>query len=66
MTAQIAERLLRDGRAKLKDCRSAKTGRTYNADVLLTTEADGRAQFSLEFPEPKGGKEKSHDRKENR
>lgn len=66
MTAQIAERLLRDGRAKLKGCRSAKTGRTYNADVLLTTEADGRAQFSLEFPEPKGGKEKSHDRKENR
>lgn len=66
MTAQIAERLLRDGRAKLKDCRSAKTGRTYNADVLLTTEADGRAQFSLEFPDPKGGKEKTNGRKESR
>lgn len=66
ITAQIAERLLRDGRAKLKDCRSAKTGRTYNADVLLTTEADGRAQFSLEFPDPKGGKEKTNGRKESR
>lgn len=37
-----------DGRVRLKDCRSAK-GKTYNATVLLTTEADGRSKFSLEF-----------------
>ena len=38
-----------DGRARLKDCKSQRTGKTYNATVMLTTEADGRAKFSLEF-----------------
>ena len=37
-----------DGRVRLKDCKSAK-GKTYNATVLLGTEADGRSKFSLEF-----------------
>ena len=37
------------GRARLKDCKSQHTGKTYNASVLMTTEADGRAKFSLEF-----------------
>ena len=31
-----------------KDCKSAK-GKTYNATVLLSCEADGRSKFSLEF-----------------
>lgn len=48
MDAHVADKLLRDGRVRLKDCRSAK-GKTYNATVLLTTEADGRSKFSLEF-----------------
>lgn len=48
MNAHVADKLLRDGRVRLKDCRSAK-GKTYNATVLLTTEADGRSKFSLEF-----------------
>lgn len=48
MDAHVADKLLRDGRVRLKDCRSAK-GKTYNATVLLTTEADGRSNFSLEF-----------------
>ena len=48
MDAHVADKLLRDGRVHLKDCRSAK-GKTYNATVLLTTEADGRSKFSLEF-----------------
>ena len=49
LTSQIVERLLRDGRVKLKDCRSRKTGKTYNADLLLSTEEDGRPGFSLKF-----------------
>ena len=53
LTSQIVEKLLKDGRARLKDCKSQKTGKTYNADILLTTEADGRPQFSLEFPDAK-------------
>ena len=48
LDSHVADKLLRDGRIRLKDCRSAK-GKTYNATVLLSTEADGRSKFSLEF-----------------
>ena len=48
MDAHVADRLLRDGRVRLKDCKSSK-GKAYNAPVLLSTEADGRSKFSLEF-----------------
>ena len=48
MDAHVADKLLRDGRVRLKDCRSAK-GKSYNATVLLGTESDGRCKFSLEF-----------------
>ena len=48
-TRQVVDKLLRDGRARLKDCKSQRTGKTYNASVILTTEADGRAKYSLEF-----------------
>ena len=41
MDAHVADKLLRDGRVRLKDCKSAK-GKTYNATVLLSTEPDGR------------------------
>lgn len=54
LTTHIVDQLLRDGRAKLKDCKSKKTGKNYNATVLLTTEADGRAKFQMEFDN--GGK----------
>ena len=48
LDAHVADKLLRDGRVRLKDCKSAK-GKTYNAAVLLSCEADGRSKFSLEF-----------------
>ena len=48
LDGRMADKLLRDGRVRLKDCKSAK-GKTYNATVLLGTEADGRSKFSLEF-----------------
>ena len=48
LDSHVADKLLRDGRVRLKDCRSAK-GKTYNATVLLSCEADGRSRFSLEF-----------------
>ena len=48
MDTHVADKLLRDGRIRLKDCKSAK-GKVYNATVLLSTEADGRSKFSLEF-----------------
>ena len=48
LDGRMAGKLLRDGRVRLKDCKSAK-GKTYNATVLLSCEADGRSKFSLEF-----------------
>ena len=48
LDSHVADKLLRDGRVRLKDCKSVK-GKTYNATVLLGTEADGRSKFSLEF-----------------
>lgn len=57
------ERLVRDGRIRVKDCKSQKTGKTYNASVLLSTEADGRPKFQLEF-ESGGGREMSAEKLE--
>ena len=48
LDGRVVDKLLRDGRVRLKDCKSAK-GKTYNATVLLGTEADGRSKFSLKF-----------------
>ncbi len=55
LTPHIVDELLRDGRTKLKDCKSKRTGKNYDATVLLFTEADGRAKFHMEFKN--GGKE---------
>ena len=49
LTAAVAEKLVKNGHVRLKDCKSQRTGKTYNADVLLTTEEDGRAKFQMEF-----------------
>ena len=48
LDGRVVDKLLRDGRVHLKDCKSAK-GKTYNATVLLSAESDGRSKFSLEF-----------------
>ena len=49
MTSQLAKALLSDGRAKLKGCKSAKTGRTYDATVVMNTDSTGQVQYSMEF-----------------
>ena len=49
MTRQIAELLLKNGKAKLKKCRSVKTGKTYDCTVVLSVNDVGQAQFNLEF-----------------
>ncbi len=48
LDGRVVDKLLRDGRVRLKDCKSAK-GKTHNATVLLSAESDGRSKFSLEF-----------------
>ena len=37
VSAKLVDKLLRDGRARLKDCKSQRTSRTYNASVLMTS-----------------------------
>lgn len=49
MNQSIAQSLLKDGKVKLKKCRSAKTGKTYDATVVMSTDEHARAQFALEF-----------------
>jgi DNA topoisomerase-3 len=50
LTAKLAETLLRDGRAPVKNLFSEKTGKSYNA--VLTLRDDGtRSTYGLEFPE---------------
>lgn len=49
LTKQVAEQLLSRGRAKLKKCRSVKTGKTYDTTVLLSVSDNGAPQFTLDF-----------------
>ncbi|WP_408069402.1 DNA topoisomerase 3 [Butyrivibrio sp. JL13D10] len=49
LTKQVAEQLLSRGRAKLKKCRSVKTGKTYDTTVVLSVSDNGIPQFTLDF-----------------
>ncbi|MDO4647893.1 MAG: DNA topoisomerase 3 [Eubacteriales bacterium] len=54
MTAEIAERLVREGKVSLQGCKSARTGKMYNAVVKVVPGQDGRAEFQMDFEN--GGK----------
>lgn len=56
LTDSMAEKLLGYGRIKLNGCKSAKTGRTFNATVLMEVDETGRTSFSMEFEN--GGKKR--------
>ena len=58
MNKAVAENLLKDGKVKLKKCRSVKTGKTYDTTVIMTADEKQRAQFSLEFENRSQGKER--------
>lgn len=49
LTKQVAEQFLSRGRAKLKKCRSVKTGKTYDTTVVLSVSDNGAPQFTLDF-----------------
>ena len=49
LTKQVAEQLLSRGKAKLKKCRSVKTGKTYDTTVVLSVSDNGTPQFTLDF-----------------
>ncbi|MCQ2524812.1 MAG: DNA topoisomerase 3 [Lachnospiraceae bacterium] len=54
LNKQIAVDLLSKGKTKLKKCRSAKTGKTYNCTVTMTVNDVGAPQFGLEFEKNRG------------
>ena len=53
ITRPIAEQLLIKGKAKLKKCRSIKTGKTYDCTVTMSVNQNGQPQFGLEFEKQK-------------
>ena len=54
LNRQVAEKLLSDGRAKLKKCRSVKTGKTYDTTIIMKFDIQGSVTFNLDFSN--GGK----------
>lgn len=55
LSSGMVEKLLSDGRIRLKDCKSQKSGKNYNATLLFSTEENGRANFHLEFENSRSG-----------
>ena len=49
MTKQIAAKLLSEGKASLKGCKSKKTGKTYDTTVVMTFNENQRVTFELNF-----------------
>ena len=54
MTPKLAEKLIKEGKALLKGCHSAKTGRSYDAVVIMNTDDAGKPVYELQFEN--GGK----------
>lgn len=55
LNASIAEKLITNGKVRLKGCKSAKTGKSFDAVLVMNTDEKGSVQFALEF---EGGKKK--------
>ena len=56
MTSTTAQKLLGSGKIKLKGCKSAKIGNTFDATVYMEVFEDGKTRFNMEFDN--GGKRK--------
>lgn len=55
VSRKMASDLLAKGKTHVKDLFSAKTGKTFEADLLMNVD-DGKVSFSLEFPQKKAKK----------
>ena len=56
LTKAVATELLKNGKVKLTGCFSEKTGKTYDAIVLLDDTGGKYVNFKMEFLQKKGGK----------
>ena len=55
LTRDLAVKLISGERVKLKKCISRKSGKTFDAEISVTADAEGKASFSMELPQ-KGGR----------
>ncbi len=56
ITKSVAAALLKEGRVSISGLYSEKTGRNYDAEVILDDTGGKYVNFKLEFPARKGGK----------
>ena len=56
MNQSVAKQLLAKGKVSMKNCKSAKSGKTFDATVFMEVGEDGRTKFTMEFA--KGGTRK--------
>jgi DNA topoisomerase-3 len=56
LTKTIARELLKNSKVELKGCYSEKTGKTYDAIIILNDTGGKYVNFKMEFPAKKGGK----------
>ena len=49
LTAEIVAALLKDGRVKLKNLHSEKTGKKYDATIILDDSGEGYVNFKMAF-----------------
>jgi DNA topoisomerase-3 len=54
LTKTIARELLKNGKVELKGCYSEKTGKTYDAIIILNDNGGKYVNFKMEFPTKKG------------
>ncbi len=55
LTRDLAVKLISGEKVKLKKCVSRKSGKTFDAMISVTADAEGKASFSMELPQ-KGGR----------
>lgn len=58
LTPKLAEELVKKGKARLTGCKSTRTGRKYDATVVMNTDANGRPEFELRFDQSMGKKQR--------
>ena len=58
MTKEIAVKLLEHRSVLVRNCKSQRTNKNYDAEVCLTVQPDGKANYHLEFPVSKKEKKK--------
>ena len=55
LTRDLAVKLISGEKVKLKKCVSRKSGKSFDAVISVTADAEGKASFSMELPQ-KGGR----------